>query len=319
MEINGVNPVVTEIPQYTPAVESEPADEQTPPPAEEVETGVVEQQDDEGAEGVLRLLMEGHFKGVADVRLRINFYEELQALQNQQMAGAAGEEIDGVVEAVDGVLGTLPPAETPQEGAGEVLPEEESLDMGQIQQAFADAVNEAKEEFVNSDEPSQTELVSGLQSAFDSLVQSIRDFFAPPAETGTEEAPEETGGEPELVLEEVGNSETGPEGTEGPEGGEDVLPVELVGEGEPVEEPVFDVEAFIEELTAAFNAALAALTEALNGVSVLPPLSEPSGNGRAYEKFLAIYNDLYGVEPAGEKLNAMEPVETVEPGQLAET
>ncbi len=27
----------------------------------------------------------------------------------------------------------------------------------------------------------------------------------------------------------------------------------------------------------------------------LPPLSEPQGNGRAYEKFLATYNELYGL------------------------
>ncbi len=310
MEIDGVNPVITEMPQYTPISEPGLVDEQTPPPAltEEVEAEAVEQEDDGGqAEGVLRLLMEGHFKGVADVRLRINFYEELQALQNQQMAGAAGDEIDGVLEAVDGVLSTLPPAEEPEGSVGEDPEiEEESPDIGQIQQAFADAVDEAKEEFVNSEKPSKTDLVNGLQSAFDSLVLSIRDFFAPAEETGTEEPPQSTGTEPELLVEEVENPDTA-EGTGETQEGDEAPPVEPNAEVENLEESEFDVEAFIEELTAAFDGALAALTEALNGVSVLPPLSEPSGNGKAYEKFLSIYNDLYSAGTGGEELNEIEP------------
>lgn len=61
-------------------------------------------------------------------------------------------------------------------------------------------------------------------------------------------------------------------------------------------------------IPAAFDAALDGLGNALSGATVLPPLSEPSGNGKAYEKFLAIYNDLYGVATGGEELNEIEPV-----------
>ena len=35
------------------------------------------------AKGVVRLLQEGHFKGVADLRHRINFHEQLQHATNQ--------------------------------------------------------------------------------------------------------------------------------------------------------------------------------------------------------------------------------------------
>jgi hypothetical protein len=38
--------------------------------------------------GVLRLLQEGHFKGVADLRLRINFFDQLAAIGQ----GESGEE-----------------------------------------------------------------------------------------------------------------------------------------------------------------------------------------------------------------------------------
>jgi len=39
--------------------------------------------DEEKSKGVLALLQEGHFQGVADVRLRINFHDELQQLAAQ--------------------------------------------------------------------------------------------------------------------------------------------------------------------------------------------------------------------------------------------
>ena len=41
-----------------------------------------------GEKGVIGLLLAGHFRGVADARLRINFYEELQQ-RNSQAAQAA--------------------------------------------------------------------------------------------------------------------------------------------------------------------------------------------------------------------------------------
>ncbi|MHC4620621.1 MAG: hypothetical protein ACYTEQ_22975 [Planctomycetota bacterium] len=51
--------------------------DQTPEP-QPANSQVVEPGGDEadGQRGVIRLLMDGHFKGVSDVRLRINFYDE---------------------------------------------------------------------------------------------------------------------------------------------------------------------------------------------------------------------------------------------------
>ena len=66
-----VKAIPREIPDKKAIAESSPA-----PP--QVENQAV--QDDEKVKGVIRLLQEGHFKGVADVRLRINFFDELTAL-----------------------------------------------------------------------------------------------------------------------------------------------------------------------------------------------------------------------------------------------
>ena len=52
---------------------------QAVPKAPEIENSA------EGQKGVLRLLQEGHFKGVSDVRLRINFHDEISAMESEQL------------------------------------------------------------------------------------------------------------------------------------------------------------------------------------------------------------------------------------------
>ena len=61
---------------------------------EDVEVTTPEAPKNEGgrAAGVLRNLEAGHFKGVADVRLRINFFDQLSA-RAQTAAGASSHEI----------------------------------------------------------------------------------------------------------------------------------------------------------------------------------------------------------------------------------
>jgi len=70
-----------------------------------------------------------------------------------------------------------------------------------------------------------------------------------------------------------------------------------------------DLQSYIEELESAFEAAMEELIGGLGEVQILPELSEPSGNGVAYEKFLAIYNELRGIETAGEGPNEGEALE----------
>ena len=62
-------------------VEASPvADEPEPREGEEMQE----------ARGVLRLLQEGHFKGVADLRLRINFAEELAGIELAEPSAPQG-------------------------------------------------------------------------------------------------------------------------------------------------------------------------------------------------------------------------------------
>jgi len=59
-------------------------------------------------------------------------------------------------------------------------------------------------------------------------------------------------------------------------------------------------------LESSFAAAMEELVNSLNGVQVLPELSEPNGNGVAYEKFLAIYNEMLSAETAEETVLGVE-------------
>ncbi len=225
--------------------------------------------DDGNASGVLRLLQEGHFRGVADVRLRINFADEIAAMEKEQTAQVAADGVTGLADLVNNRMESL----TPENGIDEQT-------MTGIQ-AAADAFNltlpQALSEYQNGSLSGSSELSARFQAGFDEFVSSVQAIIAP--------APE-----------------PGPEITEGAtvfETGELNLPmdaaVSVVDNEAPVEEtPSFDFQAFIADLTEAFAAKLQELETTLDAVQVLPPLSEPHGNGGAYEKFLAIYNDMQG-------------------------
>jgi hypothetical protein len=70
------------------------------------------------------------------------------------------------------------------------------------------------------------------------------------------------------------------------------------------------LESYISGLTEAFETAMGDFTGGLDGVVVLPELSEPSGNGAAYEKFLAIYNEMLGLEVVSEGTEGAGAVDT---------
>jgi len=76
----------------------EPPVVEEPPPEEESRE----------ARGVIRLLREGHFKGVADVRLRINFIEELAGgeLAEPSAPKGNGRAYEKFLEIYQGMQGT---------------------------------------------------------------------------------------------------------------------------------------------------------------------------------------------------------------------
>ena len=211
--------------------------------------------DTEDGKGVLGLLQEGHFNGVSDVRLRINFIEQLNAIEAAKLQVVAEEKVNAVLESVGGIVDTFLAAE--ENG----LTEEQTAGISELQETFVQAVSGY------TNEP-----VIDLNNAFEDFVEALRNLFAPPAQTQEE------------------NTTT---------------------EAESADAPGLAWQTFIEDLQSAFTTATNELTQAFAEVRILPELSEPNGNGVAYEKFLAIYNELHGLKtPSNEQPNS-EPLDSV--------
>ncbi len=229
-------------------------------------------QDSEGngakVKGVVRLLQEGHFKGVADVRLRINFFDELTAIAHGDLSEALNASSPDLLSAVDEALDGLL-------NSGELTSEQET-GVTEARDAFAAQVQQLMDDF-NADGGADTStLTGGIQEAFDAFAETLSALLG-----GTSASEETTAVEEEVVLD---------------------------TEGEASEPSV--LEAFVEELRATFEAAFATLTDQLSAANPLPELSPPSGNGVAYEKFLAMYNALMnpGVDASEISENAIDTI-----------
>jgi hypothetical protein len=251
---------------------------QAVPKAPEIENSA------EGQKGVLRLLQEGHFNGVADIRLRINFHDEISAMESEQLKSAADGEVDKFINKVTDFLKTQ---------------EQTDEDLTPVVDAFlADAEN-AKANFLTEENPSIDTLINDLKAAFENLVAGLNGLIP---ETAVEElAPLLTEEIVETVIDTVKEEE--PIASVADETPIAEVPIEerpeetVVTDGPDVNAPPLDAQIalLIEELTPLFDAAASGLKDSLSHTSALPELSEPTGNGVAYEKFLNIYNELYGL------------------------
>lgn len=313
MEVIGVSS------QITPVIQTETVHQANPAVEEIPESEATEQSKDGKADGVIRNLLEGHYnKGVADVRLRINHFEELAAIESAQLKALAEQEVTGllgVVESgVNNILGSSDTftAQAASNGEGETEPVNETLTVSGLHDEFVGVVNILSEKFVLAETPSINDLVGGIENAFTDFVTFLSGLLVPTEENPTVVVEGEGG----QAGRSSGISMTGTqEPTASSPEGEQPAGVEIFG-GEP-EPPVVEVLpqagyiSLIDELSTAFEAAKDELIEALNGFQLLPELSEPRGNGVAYEKFLAIYNQMQTVETAEGDTPGNEEVDTV--------
>ncbi|MCK4626039.1 MAG: hypothetical protein KAV00_12055, partial [Phycisphaerae bacterium] len=143
--------------------------------------GSEEQVEQESLPGVLRLLMDGHFKGVADIRLRIVFHDELEALQTEAAGTASAEAVGALIEAVGVPLDELTSSGT--------LSEEQATAVGELQQTFEQAVDEAVDQSKTATGVDEEALTNGLQSAFDGLTGPLETLLAPSAPTEQTDLP----------------------------------------------------------------------------------------------------------------------------------
>jgi len=276
----------------------------------------------DGSKGVIRNILEGHYKGVADVRLRIVHHEELAAIENEQLKANAGPEVEKLLAAVEAAASQIP--EPDSTAMPEALPEVsgepgEATSVSDLYNVFAETVRALGENFQSSETPAVSEFVNGVQNAFAEFLASLHDLLIPSAEEAIAPLAEDSV-QSDLATQDTAtqdNSESGATSPDAivPAAVPDAMVIEELVEPLPQEEPVLpasadaDYEGLLGELSSAFAAAVAELERALNATSSLPELSGPTGSGKAYEKFLAIYNELWGIQPPGDNSGGSEPVD----------
>lgn len=251
-----------------------------PVPAEDpvpTETDAVES----GPRGVIRLLQEGHFKGVADVRLRINFHDELTA---RAAAVATQTATAGVSELVDNV-----------NAEAQELVDTWNLDADGLAAAqnalsqFDSAAQAALLASTAGGTVDTTRLADLLREAFDLFSGQLNALATPPVPVGSETGEKSASGE----------SEPSPAGDGEQSVIEPVAAADSPAEETPqtADEPVGVTRVAVEPLAQFFADELAGLLASIGEASQLPPMtSEPMGNGQAYDKFVAIYNELTSQE-----------------------
>jgi hypothetical protein len=288
-----------------------------PDPVQAVSEAPETENSAERQKGVLRQLQEGHFTGVADVRLRINFHDEISAMENEQLKSVADGETNKFINTITDFLN---PQEQKDEDLAPII-DAFIVDAKNVDAFIADAEN-AKADFLGKENPSIDSLLDDLEAAFkkllaglDGLIQeTVAEAPAPVlaeeiVETVIDSANE---GEPvvSVLAEETPVVELPVE--ELPEA---PVPEEPIAMDEPVvvEPPVeaednaaAQIAQLIEDLTSLFDTAVGELKDTLSNTSALPELSEPNGNGVAFEKFLNIYNDLYGIGTAVGQTSSFE-------------
>ncbi len=280
------------------------------------------------ASGVIRLLEAGHFRGVADVRLRINFFDELSA-----RAQAAAQPItqEQTVQLVDAVKSGV------EEIIASLVTDQETNDaLKNLSVDFDLAVESAVQQAMAGQPIDGSSLESSLQAAFGTLVQQVRDEFAARAEeppvpadedaeivaTGESGLTQRVGATTNTELttqdpqEVVGAASFGSPGLEDVDflNTEPVDPASFPSRGldpaqadnpenvQIVEQSSETLDEAIASLTQAFQEALVVLIDSIQSTVTLSDPSPPTGNGVAYQNFLAIYNDLRGINSGMDQL-----------------
>ena len=233
-------------------VEAQPESTQSSP--EEAEG-----QDQDSARGVLRLLEQGHFKGVADVRLRINFAEQLAQRQTAATRQAGDEALTNLADLADSSITSL--LDQPELSAEQQQAASDSHD------ALAAGIDAARQSLGDDGPIDASTILDAVSAALNTFLADLNALFeAPPDES--------------------------PDDSETPAVDAGAIEAPAAAPDEPASAEAPSIDALLADLDAAFADASARLADALTSTSLLPPLSAPTGNGGAYAKFVAIYEQM---------------------------
>ncbi|GAB6111908.1 hypothetical protein [Desulfomicrobium salsuginis] len=254
--------------------------------------GVIADEEGGGARGVIRLLQEEHFKGVADVRLRINFFDELQAAGTAN----AGRELESGVQDVIAKLGDT------SEGPLATLLEAVDMTADDLA-ALADGFKQDAEEILAQFRSGEMDLngaLDALETALMSLAEPAVPAAEPAAEPSTEPGADQAAETiPEMAADIAAEAEAPVENTEDLSTTITAAAQDLEGIESPDQPADTPVPSAYDNLRTELTKLMADLRQSVAETQALPPLSSPRGNGQAYAKFLEIYNTMIGGSVTG--------------------
>jgi hypothetical protein len=114
--------------------------------------------------GVIRNILEGHYKGVAAVRLRINFYDELSAIEEQAQSTALTGNADAFKDTLDSSFGAL--------SADESVTAEQAAALNELKTAFS--AESQKMDMTNA-----ASFLENCQQNVMNLLDSVKALFSP--------------------------------------------------------------------------------------------------------------------------------------------
>lgn len=227
--------------------------------------------------GVIRNLLEGHYRGVSDVRLRINFFDQLQSLNLEAGHETAQNELTSLLNEANLEFETLLSAD--------VLSENQTSALIKLQQDFALALDELINRYSNNAAVEKSGFETDLSQIFNTLKDSLNSLFVAPELEVTvlaEESPAELTTAASATSEAEVEVDTAPS----------------------------PIEVFTDNMLTMLSSGFDSIRNAITSTNLLPELSPPNGNGRAYQKFMAIYNELQSAAAPTPQLPEM-PIETL--------
>lgn len=280
-----------------PAKTAEPAQLGTSRPGATVETTPAPPRPD-GAEThrIIQKLDAGHFKGVAELRHRLRFFDELSSRAHVRAAEEAPQAVASLIEGlqthVDAAI------------AGLSLQEDQATQAAALREVLMTTMAAAGAQQAQGGALDIDALSGSLQAAFDSFIVSLSALGAGPANPIADPGIDPTQGDRIDALNEgvrPGASRVEEPTDPARDPVNHLTPDASAVSSEPVQPEAPDA---LGELGEAFAAALQSMQQALSAAGSLPDPSPAPGNGRAYQKFLAMYDALrYG--PNGSSLNAV--------------
>jgi hypothetical protein len=237
------------------------------------------------SQGAIRLVQEGHFKGVAALRLSINFFDQLSALEQETIQVTAQEGVAELNLAMQEQVAGL-------NNSG--LIEEEALpQLAELADTFISKIQNS----IAGEKSDQQQLTATLEQHYGDFRAALKNLLLPPEPTALPEA------DTALATETDETSTEANQGAENSQASTFPLETELLA-GQTANFPLHPVEesenqtqlaASLDALDSTFRSQLSSIEDRMQGAA-LPSVPEaPDNNGAAFQKFLTIYREMQGM------------------------